>query len=147
MTRINRWNVFVVAGLLAAGTGFALAQMRKGPGKGMPKYDPATEIILKGTVEEVKQMEMGACPMCSGGTHLVLKADQETLEVHVAPSWFLKEKGFSFTKGDALEVTGSKVKFPERDALVAREIKKGDHILILRNPQGVPEWAAGRRPS
>jgi hypothetical protein len=43
-------------------------------------------------------------------------------------------------------VTGSKVKYDGGDALVAREIKKGDKVLTLRDEKGNPAWSMGRRP-
>jgi hypothetical protein len=79
------------------------------------------------------------------GTHLVVQAEGETLEVHLGPSRFLAGQEFSFEAGDAIEVTGSKVKRGEGEALLAREVKKGDTVLTLRNAEGVPQWSRGRR--
>lgn len=78
------------------------------------------------------------------GTHLVVKFDAETLPVHVGPSAYVEQKGFSFAQGDQIEVTGSKIKFEGNDVIVAREIKKGDMVLTLRNKQGIPAWSRGR---
>ena len=113
------------------------------PGRGMPKYDPATEITLKGTVEELAQVE-GCCPGGGTGTHLTLKSDATSLEIHLGPSSFLAERKFELAKGDVIEITGSKVKCMGEDVLLAREVKKGDKVLTLRNKQGVPEWSGGR---
>jgi hypothetical protein len=106
-----------------------------------PMYDPATEITVKGTVEAVNQLK-GARGWA--GTHLPLKTEKETLDVHIGRSWFLTKNGVSFSKGDLVEVVGSKVKFGETDALLAREITKGDKKLVLRNEKGFPTWS--RRP-
>src|SRR5512142_2927398 len=69
-----------------------------------PKYNPADEIKLKGTVESVKQVPNS----CSGftGTHVMLKTDKGVLEVQIAPADFLKELDVSFAVGDPLEITG-----------------------------------------
>jgi hypothetical protein len=75
------------------------------------------------------------------GTHLTLKTEAETLDVHVGPSWFLTQNQFSFAKGDQVEVTGSKVKVGTADTLLAREVKKEGKALVLRNPQGIPQWS------
>ncbi|MHB8484307.1 MAG: hypothetical protein ACYDCM_01050 [Candidatus Acidiferrales bacterium] len=112
--------------------------------KSVPVYDPATEVTMKGTVEAVKQL---AGPRGWAGTHLGLKTDAETLDVHVGPSWFLAQSKISFAKGDQIEVTGSKVKFENSDAVIAREIKKGDKTITLRNAQGIPAWSGGHRRS
>lgn len=79
------------------------------------------------------------------GTHLVLNTNKESLIVLVGPSSFLTEKSFSFAKGEQIEVTGSKIKYGGSDAIIAREIKKGDQVLTLRDDNGVPEWSGGRQ--
>jgi hypothetical protein len=107
-------------------------------------YNPATETTVKGTVEEVKQIQ-GGPRSGQGGTHLILKTDKETLEVHLGPTTFLEKQKFTFAKGDQIEVIGSRVKINGADALLAREVKKGDKTLTLRNAQGVPAWSGGRR--
>jgi hypothetical protein len=120
----------------------ALAQRGMGQGAGR-MYDPATETTIKGTVEEVKQIQgqRGG----ANGTHLIVKTDKETLEVHLGPTAFLEKEKFTFSKGDQIEVIGSKVKVDGADAILAREFKKGDKTLTLRNAQGVPVWSGGRR--
>lgn len=105
-------------------------------------YDPSTETTVKGTVKQVKQV--------SGrrgwnGTHLLLKTEAGSLQVHAGPSSYITSQGFSFAKGDEIEVLGSKVKPGENEALIAREVKKEDKTLVLRDSQGAPQWAGGRR--
>jgi DNA/RNA endonuclease YhcR with UshA esterase domain len=110
--------------------------------RGMRNYDPSTETTVKGTVEEVKQV--------SGqhgwnGTHLMLRTEAGQMDVHAGPSSYIAAQGFSFAKGDQIEVLGSKVKLGGSEALIAREIKQGDKTLVLRNAQGIPQWSGGRR--
>jgi hypothetical protein len=105
-----------------------------------PIYNTATEVTLKGSVEAVTQVKG---PQSWGSTHVSLKTDKETINVHVGPSWFVAENKMSFAKGDQIEVIGSRVKFGETDALIAREIKKGGETLTLRNAQGFPVWSGG----
>jgi hypothetical protein len=64
------------------------------------------------------------------------------LTVSLGPSWFLDSKGFKVAKGDQVEVTGSK--FQDQNTIVAREIKKSDQVLVLRNSQGIPEWSVSQ---
>jgi hypothetical protein len=118
----------------------SLAQMHRGGPGLMRMYNPATEVTLKGSVEAVNQVKG---PQGWGGTHLSLKTEKETIDVHVGPSWFLAQNKVSFAKGDQVEVTGSRVKFGDQDALIAREINKGSETLTLRNTQGFPVWAGG----
>ncbi|MGC1942516.1 MAG: hypothetical protein WA664_02055 [Candidatus Acidiferrales bacterium] len=82
--------------------------------KSAPIYDPATEVTMKGSVEAIRQL---TAPQSWAGIHLSLKTDKETIDVHVGPSWFVTQSKMSFAKGDQIEVTGSKVKFQNSDAL------------------------------
>ena len=119
----------------------AYAQQNRRQNRTMPRYDTSTEITAKGVVESV---DSHTGRMGWNGTHLVVKFDAETLPVHVGPSAYVEQKGFSFAQGDQIEVTGSKIKFEGNDVIVAREIKKGDMVLTLRNKQGIPAWSRGR---
>lgn len=143
MKRISFPGVLLIAiAISTLSVASALAQRGMGQGAGR-MYDPATETTVKGTVEEVKQIpgQRGG----ASGTHLIVKTDKETLEVHLGPTAFLEKEKFTFAKGDQIEVTGSKVKIGGADALLAREVKKGDKALTLRNAQGIPVWSGGRR--
>ena len=116
----------------------ALAQPRRGAG--MSRYDKSTETTISGTVQEVQQHQSRMMQ----GTHLIVKIDSGTLEVHLGPSAFIAKEGFTFAKGDSVEVLGSKVKFGDTDALIAREVTKEGKKLTLRDETGRPLWA-GRR--
>lgn len=122
---------FIVSSAFAQGMG-------TGPHGRM--YNPSTETTVSGTVEQVRVMSRGGG---WGGTRLDLKTDSGVFEVHLGPSSYLTSKGF--TKGDKVEVTGSKQSFQGHDALIAREVKMGSKVLTLRNAQGIPEWSGGRR--
>ena len=81
-----------------------------------------------------------------GGTHLSLKTDKETLDVHIGPSHFLEQSKFAFAKGDQVEITGSKVKVQGSEAFLAREVKKGDtrkHEAYIPTPV-LMDWVKGR---
>jgi hypothetical protein len=103
-------------------------------------YNPATEITLKGSVEAVDQI-MGRRGW--ERTQLSLKTEKETIDVRVGPTWFLMKNKMSFVKGDQVEVTGSQVKFADKDVLIAREIKRGGETFTLRNADGIPAWRGG----
>ena len=133
----------VVVLLVFAAMPVAQAQRGRGPGHCMSRYDPATEITLNGTVEKVSE-QTGR--MGWKGTHLFLKTHNEAVEVHLGPSSFTCERGVSFAQGDRIEVTGSMVSYQEGNTiLLARQIKKGDVVLRLRDSTGKPEWSRGGR--
>lgn len=101
-----------------------------------PKYDSKSEVTIKGTVDDLKEV-----PGPLEGVHLVLKSDTETILVHVAPGKFLKEMETSFNKGDVLEVVGCKVKNSDgNDEFLARQITKANNELVLRDKKGIPIW-------
>lgn len=126
--------------------GQGMGQGQMGQGMGM-HYDPSTLVTVKGTVQDVQQgtAPAGHQQMGGMGVHLVLKTDKETETILVGPQGFLTQKNFSFSNGDQIEVTGSKVKYGNTEAIIAREIKKGDKTLTLRNEQGIPLWSGRGR--
>jgi hypothetical protein len=136
------WRVILflaIALSLIAGT--AYSQRRRGQSNGMPRYDTATEVSLKGTVSKV---ETHTGRMGWNGTHLVVEFGDGTLTVHVGPSHYLAQQGFSFAAGEQIEVTASRVKFEGSDVLIARKIKQGDKVLTLRNSEGIPAWSKSK---
>ena len=115
-----------------------------GAGNEMHNYDPKTEVTVKGTIEDVQQ-QTGKTGW--SGTHLILKTDAATVNVHVGPSSYLAKNQFTFAKGDTIEVVGSRVTIAGQETLLAREITKDGKTLVLRNPQGIPKWSGGQRSS
>lgn len=122
--------VFLVPSFLMSQSGVTANRIRN--------YNPATETTIKGDVEEVLQ---SAGQRGWAGVHLKLKSDQGIYDVHVGPAFFLSSQQFTFTKGDNLEVIGSKAVVNGHDVLIARQITKGGKILALRNSQGIPLWS------
>lgn len=101
------------------------------------KYDPKNEMTVKGTVEDIKVV-----PGAMEGIHLVLKSEEQSILVHIAPEKFLKEMETEFSKGDQLEVIGCKIKDEEgNDELLARQVTKSGDQLLLRDKRGTPIWA------
>jgi hypothetical protein len=99
------------------------------------KYDLQTEAKIKGTVLEIKAPEKE-----KDNLHMMLKSGEETVDVLLCPKSFLTEMGITFAKGDEVVVTGSKVKVEDTNMVLAREVKKGDDSLILRDDKGAPAW-------
>ena len=124
----------------------ACQEVKQGP---VNFYNPNTGTNITGTVEQVETAELPGGGLSqqsqgkfSGPIYLNLKADSGMLKVVLGPSWFVESKGFKFAQGDQVEVTGSR--FQDQDTIVAREVKKGDQVLVLRNAQGIPEWSRGQ---
>jgi DNA/RNA endonuclease YhcR with UshA esterase domain len=136
--------------LLIATAGLLPVYAQRG-GMMMGKYDPKAEITVQGTVDKVEQMNDMSMPgmnMQGAGLHLLLKTGKETVDVHLGPAAFV-EKTMKFKEGDSIQVVGAKVTMMDKPALIAREVKKGDETLKLRDAQGKPLWSQGmqRNPS
>jgi hypothetical protein len=147
MTRNQRFFAIGIVTLLIGGLASpspALAQGRRGMGQ-MPMYNTASETTIKGTITEVKTVTGAMGGMSMEGTHIVVKSDSETIEVHLGPSAFLKEKKVELAVGDAVQIVGSRVKVGEADAVLAREIQKDGTSWTLRDASGRPLWRMGAR--
>lgn len=115
-------------------TPLALAQRTDPPG---PSYDAGTEFAAKGTVRKVMEI---TSPRVAEGAHLIVQADGRSYELLVGPSEYVWRNDFSFSSGDQVEFTGSRISIDGADIIVAREITKGGRTLTLRNARGVPLW-------
>ena len=106
-------------------------------------YDPKTVETINGEVVSVDKIT----PMkgMSHGIHLTLKTEKETISVHLGPSWFIERQDIKIEPKDKIEVTGSRITFEGKPAIIAAEVKKGDEMLKLRDENGVPVWAGWRK--
>jgi hypothetical protein len=102
-----------------------------------PKYDFHTETKTKGVVSEIKLVPFGAR---KDFTTLIIKSGDDTVNIYLCPKPFQEEMGISFSKGDEIAVTGSKVKQDASDVILARELVKGTDTLLFRDDKGHPVW-------
>jgi hypothetical protein len=107
-------------------------------GQAPPKYDPATEVKFKGTVEELRLPPKGNEKDVA---HLTIKAGADTFDLYLCPKAFMDDMGVSFAKGDELAFTGSKVKQGGAEMILAREVVKGSDTVVLRDDKGNPVWS------
>jgi hypothetical protein len=129
---------------------------RHGRGPGAhdgPAYDAKSEATFKGTVADVKTGRSALDRLIQIHTlgqgqtgvqekQLLLKTDTGTVEIELGPTTFLNAKKVEIRKGDALEVTGSRVTIGESHVVLAREIRKGENVWALRDATGQPLWSA-----
>ena len=136
---MKNWPAVILILALVAASAPVLASPQSTPKAAAPKYDPATEAVFKGTVQEVRDRQ---CPVSGGlGSHVVLKLENgATIEVHLATKKFVDEYELVFSVGDQLEVTGSKVVFEGVDTIFAREVKRGNDVYVFRDKNGKPVW-------
>lgn len=144
MKRITATLSIPLAILLIAGIGYA--QRGNGPGDGTGRRAPRMERHYDlNTVEtisgEVVAVETTAGERGYPGAHLMLKTDGGTLPVHLGPQWHLKDQPLQVKVGDQITVTGSRVTYEEKPAVIAGEITRGNDALKLRDETGRPLWA------
>lgn len=102
-------------------------------------YDPRTVGSVSGEVVSVDKItDRGT----GSGLSLTLKTDKETILVYLGPGWFLEKQDLTFAPKDKVEVTGSQITFQGKPAIIAAQVNKGDQSLKLRDPAGIPAWAA-----
>ena len=106
-------------------------------------YDPKTVETISGEVTAVDRIT----PMkgMSGGVHMNVKTDKETISVHLGPGWYLENQDVRIEAKDKVEVKGSRIAFGGKPAIIAAEVKKGNELLKLRDDQGFPVWSGWRR--
>jgi len=106
-------------------------------------YNPQTtetisgEVVSVGTITPIKGM--------SSGVHVMVKTDKETISVHLGPAWYIQRQDIKIALGDKVEITGSRISFQGKPAIIAAELKKGTEILKLRDENGFPVWSGWRR--
>ena len=107
-----------------------------------PMYDPATVETLRGTVRSVEMQPSQNGP--GYGVHLTLAVGDETVPVHLGPSWFIANQDYQLAQGDEVEIVGSRVTKGGAAFVIAREVRRGDLVLVLRDEAGLPAWRGWR---
>ncbi len=133
---MKTWLAVLLVSLLAALSLPASGDQQKA---NVPKYDATKEVTLKGVVTDVVDR---TCPVSGGmGAHLMLKLnDGSSIEVHLAPTKFVKSYELVFSKGDQIEVIGSKVTFEDKETIFARQVTRGNDSFVFRDDKGKPVW-------
>ena len=104
----------------------------------VPEYDVSKEIRFQGVIDKMKDR---ICPISRGvGSHLTVKVDEKVYEVHVAPVKFVKMYGAAFQRGETVEVVGVIAIIQGTEAILPREIRRGNQGLVFRDEKGRPIW-------
>ena len=115
-----------------------------GQGSGYNRmYDPNTVKTISGEVVSVEKITPRRG--MSYGVHLIVKTDAKTISVHLGPGWFIERQDVTIEPKDKIEVTGSRITYQGKPAIIAAEVKKGDELLKLRDENGIPYWAGWRK--
>jgi len=115
----------------------ALSQKAQPADHNLPKYDLQTEMKTTGVVDEVNELSLGTR---KDFTELIVKSGDDKVHIYLCPKPFEVEMGISFSKGDEIAVTGSKVKQETSDVILARQLVRGTDTLLFRDDKGKPVW-------
>jgi hypothetical protein len=134
---MRKLSILLAGGISLGSLGFAPAPGPKAAEPKAPAYDPTAVVTLTGTVSDQHESTARAD---HPGLHLMLKLEAETepVEVHTCPTQFLKALDFAVETGDTLTVVGSRPN--DGPIVVARELKKGNLSLNVRDAKGEPMW-------
>lgn len=133
--------------ILFAGQAFAQVQQKTKTKKATGyyrMYDTATVETLKGTVASVEKIVQTNRRGRNYGVHVMLNTGTESIPVHLGPSWFLDKQDVKIQKGDSIEVTGSRITYNDKPAIVAAVVTKESGTLKLRDDKGFPYWSGWR---
>jgi hypothetical protein len=145
MKRLASVSIAILAVFFLFLSGACLAQGGKGGGGWGPGtnynrlYNPKTVENISGEIEKIEVFTPRKG--MSQGMHLFLKTGTGSIPVHLGPSWYIESQNVKFEAGNKVQVTGSRVTFDKKPAIIASEIRKGDQVLKLRDPNGAPVWS------
>ena len=100
-------------------------------------YDPKTVETIQG---KVLSMEKTPSKGRGYGVHLTLQTEKESISVHLGPGWYIEKQTPHIESNDTIIVTGSRVTFDGKPAIIAAQVKKGNETLKLRDENGIPAW-------
>ena len=131
---MNRFQVCLAALVLVAPGVFGASKDPKVPAG--PSYDSKTEVTVDANIVGVREVTTGALQ----GVFLTVKVKGESMDWYLGPSDFIKLFEVEFKTGAEVSGVGSKVKFEDKDLVLARMVKIGKVELTLREADGTPYW-------
>jgi DNA/RNA endonuclease YhcR with UshA esterase domain len=125
--------------LLLSGAAITLVSQEKNSPKQVSyTYATTSEQTMHGLVVETRDFE---CPVTGTvGSHLTVKNETGSIEVHLAPASFMKQYEINIHKGDKVTVVGSKITYEGKSALIAKSVAIGNETYNFRDQSGKPLW-------
>jgi hypothetical protein len=106
-------------------------------------YNPKTVVTVAGTV-----VSMTPSPVKPGLPYLVyltMQTGPGKINIFLGPSLYIEKMLLHINLLDRIQVTGSKIIWEGSPVILAAEVKKGDQVEKLRDPDGVPLWSGRGR--
>ena len=131
-------NIFILCLMLGgAAWGQTAPQEVQGSAPG-GLYNPKTVVTVAGTV-----VWMTPSPVKPGLPYLVyltMQTGEGKINIFLGPSLYINKMPLQINMLDHIQVTGSKIMWEGSPVILAAEVKKGDKVQKLRDPNGVPFW-------
>jgi hypothetical protein len=124
--------------LLSGATVNLVSQEKNAPAQPPYAYGQSSEQTLRGWVVETRDFQ---CPVSGTmGSHITLKNETTSVEVHLAPAKFMKQYEIKIQKGDNVTVVGSRIFYEGKAALIAKSVSIGRETYNFRDSSGNPLW-------
>jgi hypothetical protein len=124
--------------LLLATASTVVSQEKNSPAKSSYTYDEANQKTVEGWVVETKDFQ---CPVSGTlGSHITVRSETGTIEVHLAPASFMKQYDISFSKNDKVTGRWSQDHFEGKTALIAKSVTIGRETFNFRDSKGRSLW-------
>jgi hypothetical protein len=136
--RFTRVLLGVFALLLSGAAITLVSQEKSSPTHANYTYAPTSEQTMRGWVVETRDFQ---CPVTGTvGSHITVKSETGSVEVHLAPASFMKQYEINIRKGDNVTVVGSRIMFEGKGALIAKSVAIGNETYNFRDQSGRPLW-------
>ncbi|MDJ0725356.1 MAG: hypothetical protein QNJ38_09615 [Prochloraceae cyanobacterium] len=110
-------------------------------------YDINTVETINGKIIRVDRVTRTR-GMSSSGVHLLVQTEKDnTISVHLGPSWYVARQDLQLNRNAEIEITGSKIDLDGKSTIIAREVKQGNKTIALRDNNGIPLWSGRMRRS
>jgi hypothetical protein len=125
--------------LVLAGVSWGQTGPRAGKGgESGGQYNPQTVVTVAGiVVSKTRPAVQQGLPYL---VYLTLQTEEEQIAVFLGPNLYVDQLPVQIKALDRIQVTGSKVMWGGKPVILAAVVKKGDQVLKVRDPNGVPLW-------
>ncbi|HKL19034.1 MAG TPA: hypothetical protein VJ905_08690 [Halalkalibaculum sp.] len=102
------------------------------------KYNPDSVTDFSGHVVDVYYSKESRHD--TRGVILFLADEEDVMEVHLGPSWYIDRQLRHIKIGEELTVTGSVIDYKNQEILVAGTLERGKSKFRFRDEEGSPYW-------
>lgn len=105
-------------------------------------YESGKEATISGKILGIDTNRKPQNSMLPATTITVLQHNGKVAEVHLGPTWYMRNIRSHVAVGNTVKVTGSQVDLNGDHVLLARKLIEGNRVLYLRDLSGYPFWVA-----